>query len=158
MIPAEYRSRLAPYMRAAPVNVAECARSLGLEVFSMPLGAGVSGVLLKDSQYGTKSGFAIFVDSTEARVRQRFTAAHEIGHYVLHRDMIGDRLEENYLLRAHGLSNKQEAQANAFAADLLMPFDLIDAAIKSGIKELEALARHFSVSRVAMSIRLGLPT
>ena len=141
-----------------PVDVASIAREFGLEIYSTPLPKGVSGMLTKDASYGTESGFVCFVDADEPSYRQRFTAAHEIGHFILHKDFIGDGITDNYLLRAEGLSNRQEAEANRFAADLLMPKIMIAEAMDRGVTGADELADLFKVSKVAMSIRLGLPT
>ncbi|MGU3399217.1 ImmA/IrrE family metallo-endopeptidase [Brucellaceae bacterium D45D] len=158
MIPAEHAAMIAKHSRVPPVNVAAIADELGLAIFSADLAHNVSGVIVKDTSYGTPSGFAIFVDSGESPQRQRFTAAHEIGHFLLHRHLIGDRHEDNYLLRSTGISNRQEQQANQFAADLLMPRSLIEKAMQDGYTTVETLADLFQVSRIAMGIRLGLPT
>jgi Zn-dependent peptidase ImmA (M78 family) len=157
-VPAEIWAVIAPYLQTAPVNVNAIAGDLGLGIFESDLGQGISGALVRDSTYETQSGFVIFVNSEEAYVRQRFTAAHEIGHFVLHRDKIGQRIEDNYLLRAEGLSNAIEAQANKFAADILMPYPLIEALVAEGVDGVDALARRLQVSQVAMAIRLGHPT
>lgn len=157
-IPAHTHALIFDVLEEAPVNVAEIARRLGLSVFVSQLPDGVSGVLAKDPSYGTESGFVIFVDDSEASVRQRFTAAHEIGHFILHRDQIGDRVEDNYLYRSEGISNKMEAEANRFAADLLMPFSLVKRLIDDGYKSVPELARKLNVSEIAMGIRLGHPT
>ncbi|WPM80994.1 ImmA/IrrE family metallo-endopeptidase [Brucella pseudintermedia] len=158
MIPAEHAAMIAKHSAAPPVDVAAIANELGLAIFSADLAHNVSGVIVKDASYGTSSGFAIFVDSGESPQRQRFTAAHEIGHFLLHRHLIGDRHEDNYLLRSVGISNRQEQQANQFAADLLMPRNLIEKAMQEGYTSVESLADLFQVSRIAMGIRLGLPT
>jgi Zn-dependent peptidase ImmA (M78 family) len=158
MIPSEYASQLAPYMVNAPTDVARAADALGLKVYALELPKGISGILKHDRSYSTPSEYVIFVDSKEPAVRQRFTAAHEIGHFLLHRDSIHGKVEDNYLLRAHGMSNRQEVEANEFAADLLMPWQLINQAMDSGITSVDDLANHFKVSRLAMGIRLGLPT
>lgn len=158
MIPAEHAKMIALHSQAPPVDVEGIARDLGLAIYSSNLAPNVSGVIVKDASYGTPSGFAIFVDSGEAAVRQRFTAAHEIGHFLLHRDRIGDRHEDNYLLRSIGMSNRQEAEANQFAADLLMPRNLISLAMRNGHTTVDQLADLFKVSKIAMGIRLGLPT
>lgn len=143
---------------SAPVDVAAAADKLGVKIFAAKLADKVSGVLVRDTTYNTRSGFVIFVDQDEPAVRQRFTAAHELGHFVLHKEAVGHKNEDNYLLRSEGMSNRQEAEANKFAASLLMPFDLIEAAMKNGVTTPKDLARHFKVSEIAMSIRLGLPT
>lgn len=153
-IPAEYEALFAPFMGSPPVDVAACARAVGLPIYAIDLPKGVSGMIKQTSA----DSFECFVDRSEPSVRQRFTAAHELGHFVLHRNQIGTGLQDNYLLRAEGMSNSQEAEANRFAADLLMPRDLISDAISSGVTDVDGLAKLFKVSTIAMSIRLGLPT
>lgn len=140
----------------APVDVASVAKEMGLSIFTMSLPPGISGMIARSND--TPSGFVIYVDDEEPSYRQRFTAAHEIGHYVLHRDSIGDGIQDNYLLRAEGMSNRQEQEANRFAADLLMPFTLINKEMREGNNTVEGLAKAFDVSRIAMAIRLGVPT
>lgn len=158
MIPAEHAEKIAKHQESLPIDVAAIAKEFGIAVFSQSLAEGVSGVLVRDSQYRTASGFAIIVDRGEPAVRQRFTAAHELGHFLLHKESIGDRIEDNYLLRSNQLSNRQEIEANKFAADLLMPYNLIQAELERGATTPEELAERFGVSLTAMSIRLGLPT
>lgn len=153
-IPAEYRAIFAPHMQGPPVDVLACAAAVGLPIYSIDLPPGVSGMLKRVS--GDK--FECYVDASEPSVRQRFTAAHELGHFVFHRDSIGATHEDNYRLRAEGMTNWQETQANQFAADLLMPMDLISDATAAGTNTVSGLARLFKVSELAMSIRLGLPT
>lgn len=153
-IPAEYEAMFAPFMQAPPVDVAECARAAGLPIYAIDLPKGISGMIKLTSA----NNFECYVDRSEPSVRQRFTAAHELGHFVLHRSQIGGVLQDNYLLRAEGMSNSQEAEANRFAADLLMPRELISEAISSGTTDVASLAKLFKVSEIAMSIRLGLPT
>lgn len=156
ILSAQHEAITAAHAKGWPVDVAGIARAMGLEIYSMKLASGVSGVLTRSKD--TQSGFLIYVNQDEPSYRQRFTAAHEIGHYVLHRNFIGQSLEDNYMLRAAGMSSAQETQANQFAADLLMPYDLINRAISMGYNTVEKLAEQFQVSKVAMSIRLGVPT
>lgn len=153
-IPANYLALFQPYMQEPPVDVLTCARAAGLEVYSVDLPNGVSGMI----QRTDGNRFECYVDASEPSVRQRFTAAHELGHFVLHRDSLGQTHEDNYLLRSDGMTNWQETQANRFAADLLMPRDLIATAVESGTTNVSELARLFNVSELAMGIRLGLKT
>lgn len=157
-IPAPVYAQIGNILATAPVDVAKVAATLGLAIYQHDLAEGISGALLRSTEYKTPSGFVIFVRDSEAYVRQRFTAAHEIGHFVLHRDRIGDGISDNYLLRAEGFSNWMETQANQFAADLLMPYPLLEQYIQAGHKTVPALAKAFGVSEVAMSIRIGSPT
>lgn len=157
-IPMEYLARFKPHMLRPPVDVAACAREAGLPIYAMDLPQGVSGMIVRGDGLAGDSGFVCYVDKSEPSVRQRFTAAHELGHFVLHRASIGETHSDNYLLRAEGLTNAQEAAANRFAADLLMPRELVSAAIDSGTASVPALAKLFNVSELAMSIRMGLVT
>lgn len=157
-IPADLRARFAPFMQHPPVDVAACARAVGLPVYAMALPERVSGMIVRGDALAGDSGFVCYVDKNEPSVRQRFSAAHELGHFALHRHLIGQTHQDNYLLRAEGMSNHQEAEANRFAADLLMPRDLISQAMAAGRSSVAELATLFNVSQIAMSIRLGLPT
>lgn len=158
VIPPDMMAKFRPFMQSAPVDVAACAKAVGLPIYSIDLPHGVSGMLVRGDHLAGESGFVCYVDSSEPAVRQRFTAAHELGHFALHRHKLGDSHQDNYLLRAEGLTGGQEAEANNFAADLLMPRDLITQMMESGVGSVKDLAAAFKVSQVAMSIRLGLPT
>ena len=94
------------------------------------------------------------MNASHVETRRRFTIAHEIGHYVLHEHLIGDGIVEDALLRAEGLSNFVETEANKFAADILMPWHLIEDFQGRGVTSVEDLARALNVSPDAMSIRL----
>ena len=61
------------------------------------------------------------------------------------------------MLYRSGLSDPIEREANRKAADILMPWRLVDEAIVGGCDTVEGLARAFEVSRSAMSNRLGVP-
>lgn len=152
------RDILRQHQEDAPVHVGEVAQAFGLRVFTSDLPEGISGALFHNPKYETDSGYVIFVNKDEVIVRQRFTAAHEIGHFLLHRDQIGEGIHENVFLRAEGLSSWQETQANKVAAEILMPYHLIRALNNRGVTDVDALARELQVSRAAMSIRIGMPT
>ena len=76
--------------------------------------------------------------------------------YFLHKEHIGDGITDDALYRSR-LGGGIEAQANRFAADLLIPNDLVKKFTKQGIDTVEALARKFNVSETAMAIKLGIP-
>jgi hypothetical protein len=146
------------FLREVPVQLSALATALGLRVISAPLPSGISGEIRPEP--ASPSGFAIRVNKNDPARRQRFTVAHEIGHYLLHRDEIGDGITDDVLYRSM-LSNSREAQANRLAADLLMP-DRLVAEWKRRARELgeenvvSFLADKFNVSTAAMKIRLGI--
>ena len=142
-----------------PVDVVAVAKELGLRVWEVDIQSpnNFSGKISKSKEDGGKSGYAIYVNSNHSEARQRFTIAHEIGHYVLHNDLIGDGVQDDALYRS-GLPSNIETEANRFAANLLMPMEEVNKAILKHGFYVEQLADLFQVSQAAMAIRLGLHT
>ena len=148
-----------------PVPVELVARKLGLEVERAVLGDEISGVLVVVDGRGV-----IGVSSNQAPARQRFTIAHECGHFVLHRDRLPVFIDKQFLkpyfaayrssVSATG-EDRMEREANSFAAALLMPVVLLQDVISKLEHDLtddqvvDALARRFQVSRQSMSFRLA---
>lgn len=144
-----------------PVPVELVAHRLGLTVEPAPLGEGVSGVLVISDGSAT-----IGVNQSHPAVRQRFTVAHEIGHYLLHRKSGDLFIDKAYTAvfrdtKSSAGEDRIEVQANLFAAALLMPQDLVLREIRHckfdlGDEDaLEQLAATFNVSQQAMSYRLS---
>ena len=120
---------------------------------------GISGQIMRDEE----EGYLIRVNRYEARERQRFTIAHELAHFFLHKsiiDSLPDGIEDNVLYRS-GAPERIEYEANRLAADIVMPMHLIKRVLKEEFKNIiddttiEILATQFQVSRVAMEIRLS---
>ena len=106
-------------------------------------------------------GWAIAVNEDESEQRKRFTAAHELGHYLMHRDLIEEHGHLDCLFgpaSAHNphepLAPRHEMQANSFAVELLMPADEIRRRYDAGLDNVSELARTFIVSPQAMKVRL----
>src|SRR3546814_9683341 len=95
-------------------------------------------MIRKDAERGGESGFAIYVNGSHPRVRRRFSIAHEIAHFALHRNLIGDGVTDDAMYRSN-LSSAVEVQANRMAADILMPWHLIREATDKGIDTVERL-------------------
>lgn len=139
-----------------PVQMVPIAHDLNLKVYkAQGFPDNISGRVYRSDKDGGTSGYAIDVNANHPEKRRRFTIAHEIAHYVLHRGLIGEELADDSLYRS-GLSNAIEAQANRLAADILMPFGLIDSAKSRGIHSVADLAQAFNVLEAAMGIRLGV--
>lgn len=145
---------------APPTPVEEIARAEGIQVVRSPASGSESGFLLRDGNRIT-----IGVNSQTSRRRQRFTIAHELGHWKLH----DGRLFVDHTIRINrrnevssAATDSEEIQANAFAAALLMPEGWVQRAIdreqERGIDSREdlvqTLAREFDVSTEAMGFRL----
>jgi Zn-dependent peptidase ImmA (M78 family) len=110
---------------------------------------------------------AIGYNSAHARVRQRFTIAHEIAHFLLHAKRAGkpQLFIDGYMsFRRDATSStgaeRDEVEANQLGAALLMPRSLIKKELLSNDLNLDDeesiafLAKRFQVSTAAMSNRL----
>jgi Zn-dependent peptidase ImmA (M78 family) len=82
----------------------------------------------------------------------RYTAAHEIAHFVLHRDLIGDGIVDDAMYRSKK-GDEIERQANAYATAILMPAPLVIAKFRSGEKSVAGIAMDFWVSSEVAQIR-----
>jgi IrrE N-terminal-like domain len=151
------KSKITSLQNNGPVPIGAIALSLGLTVRLSTLPVGVSGEIRPDPN--TESGFAIKVNRHEAKERQRFTLAHEIAHFLLHKDSIKDGLSDDVLYRS-SLSNRKEAEANRLAADILMPVVLVQEWMKqfpdSKIElHIDDIAKYLEVSKLALGFRIG---
>lgn len=137
-----------------PTDVDAIARDMGLSVKHVPMGLGRSGAIYRDPESPGQSGFTIEIDSEESRIRQRFTLAHEIAHYVLHRDLmrVGEKVVDNAMYRSQ-LSTDYESQANRLAADIVMPKNRVREHFGDD-PDPASLAKKFEVSQQAMEIRI----
>lgn len=143
-----------------PIELEKIAEKLNLKVGPADLGEEVSGVIFIKNKKG-KIGY----NPSDIRERIRFTIAHEIGHFVLHKEKMEMFIDKTYYaLRDKNSSKgeyKMEREANAFAAALLMPRSLLIREIKetnfdlAEEDSLNKLARKFGVSTQAMSFRLA---
>jgi Zn-dependent peptidase ImmA (M78 family) len=138
------------FMRSAPVNVEGLAAALGLEIQRKNLPDNVSGKI----ECETIGPCKITVNSIHPRTRQRFTIAHEIAHFILHRDLIGDGIIDDGMYRS-GRSKLLERQANQYAANILMPWQLVvEKQHRQGITTALDMAKIFEVSPAVAEIRL----
>jgi Zn-dependent peptidase ImmA (M78 family) len=96
-----------------------------------------------------EDGITIIGYSSKAPlVRQKFSVAHEIGHL--------------YMGHLHGQSSidvnstdNDEVEANQFAAQLIMPPQMLRKDIKAGIKDPKDLAKRYGVSEIALWYKLN---
>ena len=135
-----------------PVDPFYIAEALGIAVFVVGLDEGVSGMLRKRAGLDPE----IYLQRSDSRNRQRFTCAHELGHYVK-RTNAGDDdweyIEHRALLASQG-SDPDEIYANKFAASLLMPREAVTR-LSEQLGTATALAYEFGVSPDAMNYRLA---
>jgi Zn-dependent peptidase ImmA (M78 family) len=136
-----------------PIPIEDVANLLGLRISRAP-STEFSGLLLR------KDGKALIgVNSSEAPVRQRFTIAHEIGHFVLHpqKDAFVDFRKNT---GAGEVRPPRERHADMFAAALLMPRKALLKDFRRLARDVDTdnltktLSKRYSVSEDAMRFRL----
>lgn len=129
-----------------PVNPIEIAESMGVEVYK-------SNEFDVDGEFLFYEGrpSIIYRPSGNTR-RDRFTVAHELGHFCLRHGPRYRDPRKNFSLSNYDLF---ERDANMFAAELLMPEEVVQYAVRvSEMQDVEEMCEYFDVSGAAMRIRL----
>ena len=94
------------------------------------------------------------------RGRHRFTAAHELAHWLIHQELYSGTGDAAAMLKSLSKSSEAdrriELQADMLASALLLPISQVKKAFyrTSGEDRLSRLAAQFGVSNQAMEIRL----
>jgi Zn-dependent peptidase ImmA (M78 family) len=153
------RQLISPLLEETPVAIGQIAAQLAIDVVSLTLAPNISGLIKKVA--ADRDLYEIHVNNTDAPVRQRFTVAHEIAHYLLHRDQIGtDGITDSILYRSK-LSDRTEAEANKLAAALLLPWIPVNRWHQARYgapptsEHIDVIATHFKVSSLAVGFRFG---
>lgn len=142
-----------------PVPVEKVATKLKLQVRFEPFDGIISGCIVRQGDYAI-----VGINSFHHSNRQRFTLAHEIGHFLLHKgkEVIVDRgFGVNFRdARAGMAGGLEEVEANYFAAQLLMPETFLIKDLKGKKLDIEddklirKLAGRYRVSSQALTYRL----
>lgn len=161
------------FENAPPIDLDKIAKLLGIEV-SESAPTDVSNLNTIGTITLQQDGPAkVWINSLENSYipRRRFTLAHEIGHFCMHRSESLTTFVDTKgtMNRSESYWDSNESEANNFAADLLMPAHLVKSVGKKIISEYKAenevekmplsifkerLAVKFKVSSVAMEYRL----
>ena len=148
-----------------PVKIVKICNENGLQVFEEYLEPGVSGVIVVDDKKWEKYGCNqfILVNLADSAARRRFTIAHELAHFLLHRNQNNLYAHRDYTDKGV-VQPKIEREANLFAANVLMPEILVREAVEEirsntwGILPNFVLTReiadYFVVSESAAEVRL----
>jgi len=141
------------------VPISDVAEALGAHVRYSPFDGELAGMLVRGDNKQTIIG----VNSLHHIHRQRFTIAHECGHLLFHKGDVhidrGFRINKRDSLSSQAV-DPEEIEANRFAAELLMPREMVIADVvdreidiedESALKE---LALRYQVSLQAMTHRI----
>jgi Zn-dependent peptidase ImmA (M78 family) len=145
-------------IRRPPVPVDKIVKKLNLLLTPLPADDEISGAIVR------KDGRVVIAVNPAHHInRQRFTIAHELGHYFLH-EGLEEHVDENFRVAWRNADSSKainwiEIQANRFAAELLMPTKFLesdlDALDKIDKRTVALLATKYVVSPEAMKIRLS---
>ena len=159
-----------------PVNILEKIKEQNIELNELcyDLHDEVLGEIKKEN-----GKYKINIQGYDFNYRRRFTMAHELGHYKLHKDLLDDEglddgLSYETMYRKNAkISSMEETQANKYAIEMLVPKELIISIVKelNKIKEIpriidengeannlnliEYLSNRFEVSKIALGFRLN---
>jgi len=162
-IPETLQEKLDKYAGQVPFPVAALARDFNLDVYlTGDLEDRQSGMIKKEDDH-----YVIYINERHPANRQRFTIAHEIAHFVKHKNLLDAEEEhldfivqpvngEKVLQRADRLMSeaerKMEWEANSIAAEILMPAQQFRIAFEHA-NAIEEVAEKFGVSPAAATIR-----
>jgi Zn-dependent peptidase ImmA (M78 family) len=142
-----------------PIDIDAIVKAYDISVVVEELETSVSGILMIESKH-----IYIVLNLFHPEGRKRFTQAHELGHFLLHRDSSKVFIDETPLFRKDEPSkpvvDPKEVEANVFAAELLMPEDVLrtdldEKPLKAGDEgAVRKLATRYGVSTVALKYRL----
>jgi Zn-dependent peptidase ImmA (M78 family) len=131
-----------------PIDLLKVAASMGVKVYNARFSdPNVSGIVTTDPTHNPApvepgSNATVFVNIDHPVTRRHFTVAHELGHIALKHMGAGIA----YRAIGHPYNTKQEREANAFAAGLLMPAKPF----------VEALYRQLDVAKVALTFGVSV--
>nr|WP_306455642.1 ImmA/IrrE family metallo-endopeptidase [Stenotrophomonas sp. JAI102] len=155
--------------RRPPIDIASIVERLGINVDYVNEPGDLVGQITK---YQGSCNIVINQHNNWYEPRLRFTLAHEIGHFILHLNKHEDGEFKDTpitMSRTSSYWDRTEAEANSFAAELLMPSDLIFQEANYIISEYkqshnaqiskdefkDRMSRAFNVSFAAMEYRLS---
>lgn len=132
------------------IDIEAIAEYCGATIVYEPLDGSAARILGRDDRA------YITVDANASPARKRFSAGHELGHWMRDRGKVAfactDRELEGYWIDDH-----PERRANRYAADLLLPRKLFQPVARSMMPTFAStreLARMFTTSLTATAIRL----
>jgi Zn-dependent peptidase ImmA (M78 family) len=136
-----------------PVDVIKAAKLYEIEVsvteMKKAVNATPSGILLQ-----TDKNWVILLNADDSLNRQRFTIAHELGHFLIHKGkQFVDEFSAGETFYRDGSETILEKEANYFAVCLLMPADEVEK-VWPECKDPKDAANRFKVSEVSMTYRL----
>jgi Zn-dependent peptidase ImmA (M78 family) len=145
-------------INARPVPLEAILRHYNIQQVELPASGDIFGALVRRNDRTV-----IAVNPNQHPNRQRFTIAHELGHFFRHPAEVMEYVDTDFRVIWRNTASSagvdwKEIEANRFAANLLMPEDMLRQDLDHyGVVDrstMQHLASIYKVSRLAMQFRL----
>lgn len=171
LLPQKTRQIIRRHQQGRYVELRPLLAELGIDMERVALPEAISGESFYREEI-SEGRFVIRVNNSMSVERQRFTAAHEIGHCLLHASEVRNRSADDQFL---GVLNRsvdatycalqgeyildplsdeaelaRELEANKFAGYLLIPAPILNKLWRGGFREDEDVAKLLGVSVQAL--------
>lgn len=145
-----YRIAKEKKLQTEPLDVVEVVKKIyNIKLYYNDLDRDISGFIERISP----CEWAIHINKWENRLRQRFTIAHELAHFILHQKILQSGSHYDNILYRDENTSAIEREANSFASRLLMPKNKFAQYIDEGINTIEKLSDKFELSTSAVRYR-----
>jgi len=134
------------------IDLRAIAHCVGVEVVSRNLSGCEAQIV------GFKNRAVIFVSEDARHTRKRFSTGHELGHWYHHRGISFVCRREDIGRPIDEKSSDAERQADAYAADIILPPFMVAPILKKGsqmtLEVIADIAKRFSASLTAAALRV----
>lgn len=131
-------------IKTLPFDIEKLITLFGIEICFEDLDRLMSGYIEKRN-----SSWVVGVNKYHSPRRQRFTLAHELSHYLLHKEIIEQKKHTDKNLFRDETSNQIEKEANDLASEILIPQEEFKKQVDNGNRNFLSLADYFNVSIAA---------
>ena len=141
-----------------PVQLDRILHHYNIHKVHLPASEDIFGAIIR-----REGNVVIAVNPSQHPNRQRFTIAHELGHFFCHYQDTMEYVDTDFRVNwRNSVSSEgvdwKEIEANRFAAELLMPESLLRDDVNEWCvldrEAIQHLASQYKVSRLAMHFRL----
>jgi Zn-dependent peptidase ImmA (M78 family) len=141
-----------------PIPLDKILQHFQIRKVDMPGSADIFGAIVRRG-----GSVTIAVNPDQHPNRQRFTIAHELGHFFCHPSETMEHVDGDFRVAWRNTASSagvdwKEIEANRFAAALLMPEKMLQEDVNQVAvldrDTLQHLAASYKVSRIAMQFRL----
>jgi Zn-dependent peptidase ImmA (M78 family) len=132
-------------------TIDEVANSLNIIVKERPLKGAEGRIVIKGD-----SGVVTVDSSIRSKGKRNFILAHEIGHFLMHKDSLTLFSDTEMTLNEWYRKGSQEKEANCFATEFLMPQKLFSSKVNNkrfSLSLIEELSSYFQTSILATFLR-----